>query len=549
MPFLKKTWMQSRVFLDQLPLDTKFLIVSLVVILALVGFLAVQWAGSPDMTSLPQVAVDRQQAVMQRLKGAGIDADIRGGAITVPQDRQDEALAVLAQFDLLSPNTSAAFEQMIANRSPWLSDRQNKQSWNVAKMDVLSQVVSKMVGVRSADVIIDFPPDQGFARTHVRPSASVNVIMSGSARVTRRLADAITGLVAGATPPMQPRDVVVVDANIGKQFKGKGPDDSSPGEQMEYQQKREQMCRDKIEGHLSAYIPGVSVAVNVRTDPMVDKRTRTWAYDKDQPLTREQIRKEESSSADRSGETGVRPNAGMTIAGGGGSTTTEKVTDSTVEMGPKSLTQEATARFMGNTVQQISVSIGVPRPYFVGLYMQKNPAGGEEVEPPDDVALKPLIDEEIQSIIADVKPLVNTAEGEGVVHARMIPDLSTVLAGLNPSSRPQGVMQLVGHDLAKPIGLGMLALLSMGIMFFMVRKANQRPELPTVQELAGLPPDLPTDDDLIGEAIEEEAAMAGVEIGEGELQSRRMAEQISELIKANPSEAGTLVGKWVETDE
>ena len=549
MPFLKKTWMQSRVFLEQLPHDTKFLIIALVVILVLVGFLMVQWAGSPDMASLPQVASDRRQAVMQRLSGAGIDAEIRGGAITVPQDRQDEALAVLAQFDLLSPNTSAAFDQMIAHRSPWLSNAQNKQSWRVAKMKVLSQVISKMVGIQAADVIIDSPPNQGFGITAVRPSASVNVVMSGSARVNRRLADAITGLVAGANPPMQPRDVVVVDANIGKQFKGKGPDDSSPGEQMEYQQKREQMCRDKIEGHLSAYIPGVSVAVNVRTDPMVDKRTRTWAYDKDQPLTKEHIRKEESTSADRSGETGVRPNTGMSITGGGGSTTTEKVTDSTVEMGPKGLTQEATARFMGNTVQQISVSIGVPRPYFVGLYMQKNAAGADEVEPPDDVAMKTLIDEELQSIIADVKPLVNTAEGEGVVHARMIPDLSTVLAGLNPSNGPQGVMQLVGHDLAKPVGLGMLALLSMGIMFFMVRKANQRPQLPSIQELAGLPPELPTDDDLVGEAMEEEAAMAGVEIDEEELQSRRMAEQISDMIKANPAEAGSLMGKWVETDE
>ena len=549
MPFLKKTWMQSRVFLDQLPHDTKFLIITLVVILVLVGFLIVQWAGLPDMAPLPQVAADRQQAVMQRLVGAGIDAEIRGGAIAVPQDKQDEALAVLAQFDLLSPDTSAAFDQMIEHRSPWLSDRQNKQSWNVAKMKVLSQVISKMVGVRSADVIIDSPEDKGFGRTHFRPSASVNVVMSGSTRMNRRLADAITSLVAGANPPMQPRDVVVVDANIGKQFRGKGSDDLDPGEQMAYVQKLEQICREKIAGHLSSYIPGVNVAVTVLTDSMVGKNTRSWTYDKDQPLNKEHIRKEESSSTDRAGEPGARPNVGMSITGSGGSTMTEKVTDATTEMGKKNLLGEETARFLGNTTQQIGVSIGVPRPYFLSLYMQKNAAGEEEVEPPTDAALKPLIDEELQNIIADVKPLVNTAESEGVVHARMIPDLDTLLAGLNPASEPQGVMQLVGHDMAKPVGLAMLALLSMGIMFFMVRKANQRPQLPSIQELAGVPPQLPTDDDLIGEAMEEETAMAGVEIGEGELQSRRMAEQISEMIKANPAEAGSLVGKWVETDE
>ena len=67
-------------------------------------------------------------------------------------------------------------------------------------------------------------------------------------------------------------------------------------------------------------------------------------------------------------------------------------------------------------------------------------------------------DKEIQEIIDYVKPLVNTTDSEGVVYARMIPDLDAFLAGLNPSGKPQGIMQVVGHDLAKPEANGPLDL-------------------------------------------------------------------------------------------
>ena len=121
MPFLRKTWLQIRVFLDGLPHDTKFLIIALVVILGLSGLLIVRWAGAPDMVPLHQVAVERQAVVMQRLKSNGIKAGINGGGmIVVPQDKQSEALAILAQFNLLSADTSEAFDKMTEAQSPWM---------------------------------------------------------------------------------------------------------------------------------------------------------------------------------------------------------------------------------------------------------------------------------------------------------------------------------------------------------------------------------------------------------------------------------------------
>ena len=43
--------------------------------------------------------------------------------------------------------------------------------------------------------------------------------------------------------------------------------------------------------------------------------------------------------------------------------------------------------------------------------------------------------------------------------------------------------------------------------------------------------------------------MAGVEVNEEELRFRKMAEQISEMVRGNPDEAGSLMGRWVGVEE
>ncbi len=43
--------------------------------------------------------------------------------------------------------------------------------------------------------------------------------------------------------------------------------------------------------------------------------------------------------------------------------------------------------------------------------------------------------------------------------------------------------------------------------------------------------------------------MAGLEVDEEELRTRRLAEQISDMIKSAPDDAGGLLGKWVHADD
>lgn len=101
----------------------------------------------------------------------------------------------------------------------------------------------------------------------------------------------------------------------------------------------------------------------------------------------------------------------------------------------------------------------------------------------------------------------------------------------------------------KPLGLSLLAAGSVAMMLWMVRKSTQRPPMPSAEELAGVPPPLPIDDELVGEAEATDATMPGIELDEQEMQQRKMAEQIGEMIRANPAEAAGLFSKWVKVQE
>jgi flagellar M-ring protein FliF len=202
-------------------------------------------------------------------------------------------------------------------------------------------------------------------------------------------------------------------------------------------------------------------------------------------------------------------------------------------------------------VQQVSVTVNVPRSYFVKLFKQGKP---ETTPDPDDAALETIRQAQITQIQAQVEPLIASSTNKGVVKAYMIPDragvamagMATVAGGGGGGASLNGALD---STWIKPAGLSMLALVSLAMMFAMVRKATRQQPMPSVEELAGVPPTLPAEDDLVGEADETEASMAGVELDEDELRTRKIAEQIGEMVKANPAEAASLVRRWVRTEE
>src|SRR5215831_11493869 len=112
MEFVRKWMDQSRVFLAQLPFATRALLVMILAVFSAIVFVLIWAAGSPTMVPILPVPADRVPMVRTRLETAGMRVEARGTQLLVPVDRQNEAIAVLAQYDLLSDNISDAWKTM-----------------------------------------------------------------------------------------------------------------------------------------------------------------------------------------------------------------------------------------------------------------------------------------------------------------------------------------------------------------------------------------------------------------------------------------------------
>jgi len=544
MEFLRRYWTQIRAHLEGLSATQKGLVAALLVILLLVGYLLLQYAARPEMVAITPFSSSGGNQVLSRLQAAGIEAEQDNGQVMVPVNKRDEAIALLVQDNLLSKDASTAFNDLIANQSPWSTEAQDRRAFLVAKNDVLGNVLEKMQGVRAANVVIDMPEDQGFGQTQVKPSASVSVTMGGRERLGRDNVRAIAGLVSGAVAEMSPQDVVVIDAERGQQHTVDDPGSALPGKARELVRQIEERYKQRV-SEFFRYIPEAIVAVSVQTSNVSQQTEREYEYSENEPLEREM--QEETTRRDMAegGEPGPRSNTGLDIEGGGGGGQYEEELRTESEFGEKPLVREVNKVLSGHQTQQINVAINIPRSYFADIYESENPDAGE----PTNQDLQPVVEEQLQQIREQVEPLI-AAEEPGQVRVAMYPDGSgptrqTAMAG----SAPGSVWGWGGSGWATTAAVAGLAVLSLLLMLGMVRKATKQQELPSVEELAGVPPTMPSDEEIVGEAAESEGGMPGVELDESQIQSRKVAEQISDMIKNNPSEAGGILGKWVDGDE
>ncbi len=562
MDFLRKWLAQIQVMFTQLSVSEKLLMGTL----AAVGLVMVpavwHYSASPEMVAvLPQaIEADKRNEIVNFLTAQHITYRVEGDRVLVPAERRYEVQAALAAAGHLPEDTSAGFAQILASQNPWQSGDQQRQAYNIALQNELSRVIKAYPWVRNATVIISRPQASGFGATHQRPTAAVNIVMA-TGRLDQNKVDAIAGLVKGAVAEMTTQDVTVIDAVAGRQFKVKSDETAASSDVVESRQAQERELREKITQSL-AYIRNVIVAVNVEIDP-TRKVTESVKFDKEGTVdsqTETHTKTVETNEGGGGTEPGVRANAGADIAAAGGTA------------GRKSTTEENDSKFLphvgetkehashpGGLPTRMNATVNIPRGFFVALYRQANPepaaaagaapAAAAPKDPTDD-QLKAIIDAQVAKIKKQVELLVATKETAGQVAVDVYPDAeyaTTVEGGGTggPAIAGTGTL-LASGEYAKTIGLGTLALLSVGLMLMMVRKAGQRPPLPTAQELAGVPPVLTTtDDEMLGEVDTAESPLTGMEMADDEIRHRKLTDQVTELVKGNPSEAATLVKRWM----
>lgn len=444
----------------------------------------------------------------------------------------------------MRPNTSAAWTQFLSTMDIWSSHSQTQIKYQGYLEQHLQAMIELTPGVRSALVKISYPREHGFGATHIRPTAAVSIQMEADRQLGKEYGRSVAGLISGAVAEMTPPDVVVIDANRGRQFTVKSEADMLPGETLELVHQLEEYHRGKITDLLDRQIPQVIVAVNVLTSNIAERQVQVIDYPEMDSLRRESSKEKQISDISDSGEAGARPNTALTIEGGGRSGRNESVIETETEYGPKLIARQENTRLVGRTTKQINATIAVPRSYFVSLYKQAHP---DRTEEPNDEALQVIIPKQLVEIQLQVEHLLEAAE-QSVVRAHMYYDtaLTTMVTGMEASSAVSGILS---SQWIKPVGLGSLAILSLALMVGMAHKATQQSPQPTAAELAGVPPTLSADDDLVGEANESDLSMAGIELSEDEVRTRRIVEQIGEMVRSNPVESASLLRRWVNTEE
>lgn len=547
-------------YLGRLGTIEKLLVASVVIIVAMTFFLVSQYASRTAVVPAAMVGDPAQMSrALATLEGQGIRAETNAsGEILVESDYVARVQGLLMEQRIVPPNTATFIEKLIESRS-WMNSRQDnhQQFWAIYSQH-LSDILSYFQALRHAQVTIDMPDQAGLGRASRSPSASV-FVWPVAGELSQDTVDAIAEGVAGAVAGLEPTQVKVVDGVSGLAYKSYDDRRMTARQALEQKFQIEGMLEDKIADFLND-IPGLSVSVMARVD-----NTRRTSQSKlfQKPLsglTRESRTERTQQGATQGGVAGTRSNEPLSVSGGSatGTSFTESTEDSEFEnMFPSTIEN---VEDPGGDLQGVSVMLGVPRSYVVRLLEQDAPAADDEAEPEapsaEEIAdrfdlLRTDLESRMQLVLgnvvagdpADVAVTVSMHSDTRIVGAATGSGFG--FGGASGGGGAGGFMGLAGGGLIDKAVLGVLALVSVAMMAMLMRKATKRTELPTAEEIVGVPPALQTEAEVFGEAEEGDVPMSGIELDEDQVRAGKMLDQVGQMVSDSPETAASLLQSWV----
>ena len=578
--------------LGQLSVTQKLLIASLCVVFLMTLFLVSQYTGTPELKALlPGGTGEDQQKAAAFLGQRGIAFKVAAdGKIMLTQDQRYVALAAMAKEQQIPGDKKLLFEGLVTQMS-WIEDLSTKQTKkNIALQNELARVIRGFPGIDDASVFIAPQPENGGIGAAAKKAvAQVAVFPASGQGLDQSTVNALADLVAGSVNGLDVRDVAVVDGRNKKSYRAVSGDDlaSGGGTYIELVSKVEKRLQDKLAEHLR-YIPDAIVSVNAivdgaaRRDRIINKVLPKGAGSENFPSEETTTLDTSTSGAKGAAEPGLGSNAAMDInrSSGGGSSPSTSNEKSTVMSSPKYGSEVVTERDASGRPTRINVTVSVPREYVAAILKQKkggSATGGAATTPaaePSDDEIGKEFDSGVKTKIEEaISPLVET-EGmgagaggattqlvAGTVKAFLIPvsmvsvggggagGAKNSFLGGGGSSGIGSISAIMENGLVKTAVLGFFALIAMGMMFMMVKKAGKSAPLPTAEELVGIPPALEPGTDVVGEAMEGDTAMQGIEVDDDSLRTGKMLEEIGTLVKSNPQTAASVFNRWLTDSE
>ncbi|MEO1536057.1 MAG: flagellar M-ring protein FliF C-terminal domain-containing protein, partial [Planctomycetota bacterium] len=472
-----------------------------------------------------------------RSKGILAEFDSQGRLLVPPGDEQ-LAIGVLAEGGVLPADGTVLFGNLNEHMS-WTNPREmNQQMMRMALQGELERTIANFPSMRSARVFLDVPEPVGIGMAARVPTASVSVMTASGSPVTQNQVDAVARLVAKAVSGLQLRDISVIDAANSRYMSPRTEDSAIATTYLEHQGKVEQQFERKVRGLLS-HIPGVAVAVTAEVDVKKVTSRREQFLDDGRgtvsALAEEQTNDETQNGRNTAAEPGVRPNTGADINSGPSSSPEYVVADATTRFETRFGSEVTSTVDPRGMATQMAVSIQVPRSYIASLLAPVGEGEATEDATPDEAAILERFEAERQSIASLIQPHLPavtaddgtlTRAGEVAV-GLMASDPAMLVAGAGggggmglgfmSAGGSSGALGIGGGGLIETAVLLSLAGVAVAMMLLMVRKATRKVEMPSAEEIVGIPPALDGMGEIVGEADESETPMEGIEVSQSDV--------------------------------
>jgi len=544
-----------------LTVSQRLLIALLLVVMIGTIFFTVTLSAKPEMVVLiPQAMTPEEinQAEMA-LKG-NYDYQVSGDKILVPAEKAYEIRGKLFAQQALPKNTTVAFAELVKSNNPFMTDANSARQWNFATQETLTRMLRYFPYVEDGTVIISRGERSGLGRDAVPSSASVTVKVRNNEGLTSNQVVAIVDMIRGAVSGLKREDVHITDGQ--RVYHAPSGDTPMASDMLAFKKAIEESLAAKLYTMFSGY-GDVKIAVNVVPD-LSTRKTDEVRYEKPLKTPLQETSKESATSEGSAApsEPGVKPNVGMGTSGGSGqkstSTTTDSTTNNAVRFPETHVESVAPA---GTEIKEMTASISMPRSYFVAIYRRQT---HDQKADPEDLALKDVMDTQIKAAVLRAKNAIG-AKTDDQIRVDWFDDtialhpMEAAVAGTFANGSMTSFLAL--H--AKQAVLGFLAVGVLGWMLMMVKRAVPGTEGASVDgsvffggsggggkgKRKSEPGNMDVSEDVYGEAGSGEAVLTGIELDDDTLQSRKMIDEVSTMIKENPENAASLVKRWMSKNK
>jgi flagellar M-ring protein FliF len=512
---------------------------------ALIGFFAfvIMRVTTPQMTTLfTDLSVEDSSAIIKDLERQAIPFELRndGGMIMVPKDKVTRLRMKLAEGGL-PKGGGVGYE--IFDKSDALGTTSFVQNINHLRAleGELARTIRAIDRVQAARVHLVLPERPLFSRETPEPSASIVVRVRGA--LEPQQIRAIRHLVASAVNGLKPQRVSIVD-EAGQLLADGAGGDADNAVADERRAGFEKRVRNQVEAIVSSVVGAGRARVQLSADFDYNKITQT--SDKFDPegrvLRSSQTREESTATADNSGQVSVNNelpgNQGKDNAATARDQSKKSEETNNYEISRTTKTEVTEA----GRVNRISVAVLVDGSY------SKNDKG--------EMVYQERSKEQLDRIAALVRSAIGFDQKRGdqveVVNLKFA-EAPVVPPVVEPAGL-LGMLQFTKDDVMYVIELGVMMLLSLVVMFMVIRPlvkrilaseeiaALTRDTVPALTDGTAQPAGAPGQNLIPG--TNATAQMIDVAQVQGQVHAQSV-HRVGELAERNPNETANIVRQWL----